>query len=116
MRAIEELEKLTDDELRVLLAELVGWRMIPNERVSSTGLLIGIRPDDKTGFVPNYPSDLDACHEVSTSLPMAKLNGRDRTSYWYTLRRGVLRNPYGNEVIDASPRDRTIALIFTLQK
>ena len=132
MKTLEELEKLADDELSKILAICLGWKHVYIERGSCGGAVFEwvwfhpwFPPEEQTadwiaenGKVnpPVFHKCLNACHEVAISLPMAKLNGRDRTSYWSTLRRGVLRNPYGNEVIDATARERTIALIYTLQK
>lgn len=119
MKTLEELNALTNDELRRLLLALNGWEMIPCERTSCTGNLIAIK-GDKTAFAPNYPEDLNACHAVVTAL-----NDEQRHAYAVILS-GMLWLPENTRgwndwrdtlvVSEATARQRTTALILTLQK
>ena len=119
MKTLQELEALPDDELRVMLAELEGW-----QRLATPEPLLWKRdgithvvghadwrgPDTRlkqTEDIPNFCGDLNACHEVEMRLK----NDCDYVAH--------LREVVGNEAIDmifAAARQRTIALILTLQK
>lgn len=59
---------MNKDEMRVAIAEHLGWEMIPGERPSSLGHLIAWKPDGKTGFIPNWPECLNAIHEAKRKL------------------------------------------------
>ena len=81
MNTITELQKMGDDDLRVMLAELVGWeRLVPPEpllwRRDGVTTIVGHAdwrgPDNRlkqTDDMPRYASDLNACHEVESKLP-----------------------------------------------
>lgn len=126
MKTIQELEQMTDDELRVMLAELSGWKwqkfdgaMIafmehPSKpRTDYTGPRIDVsyKPLAVTSNLdedgaPNYPADLNACYQVEIAL-------KDDCPYIHAL-----IEVCGNDNLNcyyASARQRTIALIATLQ-
>mgnify|MGYP000632605382 CR=1 FL=1 len=70
MKTLEELEKLTDDELRVMLAEIVnpGFEIAYWTYCNVTRDKDGDPQLEPIADVPNYPGDLNACHEVENSL------------------------------------------------
>lgn len=116
MQTIQELEKLTDDELRVMLAKLAGWLEV--ERCSRNSLNphpqgAQFRGTKDTGsertyiVLPNYPADLNACHAVLHAITPAQHSA-------YQVHLADLSGNFRN-AIDAPPRERTIALIATLQ-
>ena len=136
MKTLAELEALTDDELRVMLAELVG---IPtkcfrfnyighDQRVMQRNRIInrsdaerehenhakwpGTTPIEEyleLCYIPNYSGDLNACQIVATAL-----RGLDTFNFTKFIKVQVVDNAF--ELITATPRQRTIALILTLQK
>lgn len=149
MKTLTDLEALTDDELRVMLALLMGWKQVHiktavtdvllppdglNGKAASyrktlmlyeddfetaichlpNGLLPHLRDGetlaemwDRHGL-PNYPKDLNACHEVDTQLTL------DQSTQYVNLLWPQGYAPF--QAVTASPRQRTIALILILQK
>lgn len=64
---LEEVKKLTDDELRIKVAELCGWTEISKKEASVIGWdYLGKPSKDLTAFyaVPRYSTDLNAMHEA----------------------------------------------------
>jgi len=117
MKTIQELEAMSDDELRVMLAMLCGW-----EKLSPPEPLIWTRDGVKhvIGYanwrdpstrlkrdedLPNYPADLNVLEPIEE-----KILRTDADRYINQLRdfRGI---HWGF----CSSRQRTIALIATLQ-
>jgi hypothetical protein len=57
---LEQIQALTDDEIRVRVAELCGWT---KQREIEAGYWVWIAPDGNTvgqSTLPNYPADLNA--------------------------------------------------------
>lgn len=110
MKTLQELNDSTDDDLRVIIAELQGYVRRPDGFWQEAGHV-------GSCGIPNYPGDLDACHKVVMSLPVnSPFRGvPDRTSYRVRLRQ-VCNHPHHTHYADATARQRTIALILTLQK
>lgn len=81
---LEQIQALTDDEIRVRVAELMGWQVKatrgkydlvvidPNGFEVAWGNLRGRTPDelrlDFSHNLPNYPADLNACHEFERTM------------------------------------------------
>lgn len=112
MKTLTELEQAPDDDLRVMLAELAGW-----ENTTADGFFIGRSPNGG-GYaeLPNYPQDLNACREVALTLDREQKN-----RYINRLSEDVQEDHMDAVDLDfawceASARQRTIALILTLQK
>jgi len=64
---LEQIQALTDDEIRVRVAEACGWT---KRREIEPGYWVWIAPDGNTvgqSTLPNYPADLNACHEAVMS-------------------------------------------------
>lgn len=115
MKTLAELQALAQteagkDQLRVMLAELLGYH-----RDQTTGMW---ENSDKrfrrvAYSLPDYPRDLNACHEVERMLT------EDQTdAFRQTLMDSMLthKEPCGfSDAISATATDRTIALILTLQ-
>jgi len=135
MKTLTELEALTDDELRVMLAELVGiptkcfrfnyighdQRVMQRNRIINRGdaerehenhaKWPGTTPIEEyleLCYIPNYPGDLNACHAVDTKLTL------DQSTQYVNLLWPQGYAPF--QAVTASPRKRTLALILTLQK
>lgn len=126
MKTHAELEALPDDELRVMLAELCGFKwwisgkdfhylmikpanllFCESERPPFDGRHINIAD------TPNYPQDLNACHGVENSLG-DEYPTHNREYFRKQLRR-VCNHPSHTHEVHATARHRTIALILTLQ-
>lgn len=83
---LEQIQQLSDDELRIKVAELLGWRF-QKARGWALRLLDWLHRDRGTvalppgvssqwrGIsprgVPDYPNDLNACHEMEMALRQA---------------------------------------------
>ena len=107
MKTLAELEALTDDELRVMLAELVGYVHRPDGAWQESGRV-------GSCGIPNYPQDLNACHAVENSLG-DEYPTHNREWFRKQLRK-VCNHPSHTHEVHATARQRTIALILTLQK
>lgn len=58
---------MSDDELRVKVAELLGYKIGVMASRGFTGA-VWFNKDGETCFVPNYPQDLNAMHEAEKFL------------------------------------------------
>ena len=131
MKSLSELEALTDDELRVMLAECEGWshcRILPlaekDWAVSDVPefAAIGSRPVGSGGgscTFPDYVQDLNAVHEVENKLPHSKLYDYDlhlRMANASSARTCDFEAHLDDYAWSRTARQRTIALILTLQK
>lgn len=111
--------KLTDEELRVEVAKALGWTEICpcteyhwGEPWSGfDGRLRGL-PED----IPNFPNDLNACHEFAMAL-----SNSDRQQFAHALQDvvNVEAERHGSEdlfyELNANGRQRCIALLMTLK-
>lgn len=122
----DTLEKLTDEELNVRLAELLGWKHV--------GRRATIVPDFPTGYpptasglvhmVPRYCQSLDAC-----ALVEAGLDDSDLWFKWVENLMDICLQPFARDwrtepfltqqsgwkvIALATARQRCIALIATL--
>ena len=65
--------EMTDNELRLAVAEAVGWTEIKRH----SGSHVGLHPETKIcGFIPDFASDLNAMHKA-----VAGLNEPQRHAY-----------------------------------
>ena len=71
--------KMTNDEIRVKVAELCGWTFEPSRERQKRGYLISPKFKEKVTLwkdgqlgggdaLPNYPEDLNACAEMESTL------------------------------------------------
>lgn len=66
---LEQAQALTNDEIRVMIAELRGWKPCHKGCDGRTW-----RPPDDSGcqpHLPNYPADLNACRDAWQPLTYA---------------------------------------------
>lgn len=124
---MKQPSEMTDDELRIKVAELCGWERGP--KVSSW---IGVanscwhRKSEQDGWQdnpPDYPQDLNACHEMEEHIPenkwfewcgnMAKVCGVERESSDMTIGEIVHRTFSTNR---ATARQRAEAFVMTMSK
>jgi hypothetical protein len=123
---VDEVKHLSDDELRIKVAELCGWKNIEPYRPNGCqlfkdlfGLHIGM-----FGRLPDYPNDLNAMHEAEKLLiTCPRLDSTDtikgRTD-WYSsdLMRvmGGARRSSLFSISHATARQRAEAFVLTMGK
>ena len=87
---------MTDDQINIAIAESLGWKLLANNRWTKP---CGIYAD-----LPNYTSDLNACHEFEKAL-----NTDDAHMYYWRLKQEI-----GWEYASATARQRCEAYLKTL--
>ena len=112
----QEVQALTDEEIRVKVAELQGWENVHRFNKWQEGGPASCKDGDLVGdfngrtrcHLPNYPADLNACHEVEKML-----TNEQWPAYSSTLWRITNQAP-SNYECHASARQRCEALLITL--
>ena len=69
---LEQVKAMTDDEIRIKVSELLEWKNIRVDRAyfdhyDDTGLVA----TNEVGYtlpLPDYPQDLNACHDMEKTL------------------------------------------------
>ena len=111
---LESLKQLTDDEIRIKVAVLTGWKDLHwGNQTHPNTMLYGWPPyyDYMTEFcVPNYPQNLDACYEMESTLTKHQ---RDRFEYELGVIVGPLRSQWRWHLLHATARQRCEAFILT---
>ncbi len=59
------METMTKEEMRIAIAEKCGWTAITSDMVGNTP---NGRSNADHRVIPNYPEDLNACHEMEKVL------------------------------------------------
>ncbi len=124
MKALIELQNTHDDDLDLLMAETLGTHTIDrrvgeshitdrNGRVkhyhrAADGITVE-KTDSRFEHWGRYADDLNACQKVAMGL-----RGVQAFTFQNAVRAQV--GDYNFEMITSSARERTIALILTLQK
>lgn len=104
MKTLEELNALPDDELRVMLSNILNWELFKGVQPFMWGPGYKLVSHD-------YPRDLNACHAVEETL-----SNDQRAVYMEAVFSAFQdNNRHCWTLLHALPRQRTIALIFTLQ-
>lgn len=111
---IEELSKLSDEELRVRCAELCGWTQLNPGTWEHRDSRMSVWPFSS---VPNYPADLNAMHEAEKTI-------EHLPDYLFRVREVVGPFPeaqsewddhWWSDVVLATARQRCIAFIAVKQ-
>jgi hypothetical protein len=119
---IEELAKLSDEELRFKCAELCGWTRLNWNTWEHKDSRMSVWP---TTSVPNYPADLNAMHEAEKTLRFSDDGDRSLDAYEKALKRVHFKddcdeiwNPQTAEtcIWHATARQRCIAFIAVKQQ
>lgn len=116
---------MTDDEMRVAIAEWVGWREAfpstggPHPRTKEGGILLPYRwINEATGKrlleLPDYPNDLNAVHEVETKLEHNQRSQYHERLEWLISEKGGSKRNRARRCISATARQRCEALLKTL--
>jgi hypothetical protein len=106
---------MTEEEIRIGIAEHLGWTDITRKNRHEYGGLVGI--DQKDGLckiIPSFYRDLNAMHEAEMSLPVEGCNGQgfdgSRSEFRGQLRM-ICEQPY-----HAKARERAEAFLRTVGK
>lgn len=117
MNTLAALSSLPDSQLRVLLAEALGWTDFADH--FDDGTKTGIPPGMNRGYTqepPNYPGSLDACHVVEMGLTPELVHHYNKVlKFMFESVPWHDDSAAKNYGWHASARQRTIALIATLQ-
>ena len=126
----KEYDKLTDEEVRIKIAELDGWkrsktRLISTHDVSVSRIIQGWKCPSGHFYggginvLPDYLNDLNACYEFEEDLPMISEDGKSLFDYTRTLSR-LVRKPrtipmviHDWELLHATARQRCKAFVLT---
>lgn len=103
---------MTDEQMRIAIAEACGWKALEYEDFSKYGvpcfMLMGSNNTGTRLVPPDYLNDLNAMHEAERMLPVAQW---DRYTQWLgELAKGTRRFV----VCHATARQRCIAFLKTL--
>lgn len=124
---LEEVNKLSEEALRIKAAELCGWGDLCTARDSVESdrfMYLGVNPEALTGttpsgteymIAPNYLNDLNACHEFEMALK------DKRVEYTKNLRK-ITRDHVRTmpmtidewELLSATAAQRCKALVLTM--
>jgi len=71
---LKEVQKLSDEEIRIKVAELCGWHSVEIRPYVDTKNPLGVEKGQAIWphtlkRIPNYPQDLNAMHEAEKLLP-----------------------------------------------
>lgn len=121
---LEEVKALSDDELRIRVAKLLGWEVHTWKGLPS----LAEDPTEKQWIrrrvllreseLPNYPRDLNACHEMEMTL--TKEQFQDYTHRLF-IRFHIEENgktadyPPDRTVMCATARQRCEAFVLTME-
>ncbi len=113
---------MTDTELRIKVAELVGWTGITYHEIGSPLFRYnphyhadwyGKSPNPRWGGlnpIPDYPNDLNAIHEAVMSLSDDDLARYDQVLWWQ------FRDMSGrNGILHATARQRAEAFVAAME-
>jgi len=71
---LEQIQALTDDEIRVRVAELMGYRLLPSNNPKQLTWQMG----GVTVTPPNYPAGLNACASFEATLTREQCQAYNR--------------------------------------
>ena len=99
---------LTDEEIRIKVAEAMGWKVNPVVHN------LGIHPQLQRGhhILPDYPADLSACAEFEKSLTDEE-HLRYRVRLWNVVITEGDETTWDRQFISATARQRCIAFLKT---
>jgi len=106
----KEVAKLTDEAIVIAVLKAIGferadeWKVMTNQFVD--------RPTWDAGFLltPNYPQDLNACHEFEVAMP-------DEQAFLYGHNlMAILTRDKSRALISATARQRCEAFVMTMMK
>ena len=116
---LEQIQALSDDEIRVRVAQAAGWQIldVPANPLpywnDQRGVFVGGGTHQP---LPNYPADLNACREAVNLIP----DDGSRDRYLWTLKRIIMQTSETQgadefQVHAAPPRTRCEAFLAVMQ-
>jgi hypothetical protein len=113
---------MTDNDLRIKVAKLLGWTRIGPGYDCVNGrqvdVLVGYTPkddpNDRVTVIPDYPNDLNACHEFEGTLT-AKQCAVYESALIYIWKRGKMHCPADGMQFHATARQRCEAFVETME-
>ena len=101
---------MTPEKQRIAIAIACGWQnvapvVVQNVSYQGDDITIGISSD--SGWIPNYPNDLDACHEME-----AWLQNDDR--HGFACYASELFAQHGSDAVHVTAAQRSEAFLRTL--
>lgn len=115
------VDQLTDEQIRVEIAEWEGWRCGDNKNIPFVyGIppeMLGIQPEEAHYVcIPDYPEDLTACHIAEAKLPSDQFPRY--LHYLWKCTASENRFDIENQfyLCHATARQRAIALVMTIRE
>ena len=122
---LEQVKQLSDNEIRIKVAELLGWADLVEARNSPDAekfrlmlvgpfALTGTTPNGTACWrVPNYPQDLNACAEMEETLDDSQ---KDNFEYVLGIVIGPGREHWRWHLLHATARQRCEAFIAVKER
>lgn len=112
---LEQVRKLTDDGLRIRVAKLLGKKDI--YWIDGIAPVYGyVDSETYTGSVPDYPHDLNACHEMELTRIYCPGGDREKRIIDYTGFLDVLTLEDVFPSQSATARQRCEAFVMTMEE
>jgi len=118
---LEEVQALSDEALRIKVAEFCGWvredrPMIHPVQVTEEGWIHPTNGGWYGGYaervLPNYPKDLNACHEIVASLDPIQMERWKMHLHYATTAYAV----DAVAMLNATSRQRCEAFVLTMEE
>lgn len=123
MRLIDLKGIMTNQEIRIAIAESVGWKLIPAGRdtfnVPYPQLANKEYVTISASKLPNYPEDLNAMHEVEKTLNRSQVvEYQDSLATFFTIQDffSESKYPIDGYIIHATALQRAEAYLRTIGK
>ena len=135
---LEEIKALSDDELRIKVAELLGWKDVRNMEYTCAcapagvcehcqaklcgwdrrgGLIDSLRTGCYiSGHVPDYPRDLNACHEMESWFWHRYAGSEFKWGEYVRNLISVCGHPSNQHHCRATARQRCEAYVLTMEQ
>ena len=115
---LEQIKAMTDDELRIKVAELMGWVSVPHRTRPLTGKEFSVDTQGTAWTelpyeMPNWPGDLNACAEMEDTLDDSQ---KDSFEYLLGIVIGPGRERWRWHLLHATARQRCEAFIATKER
>jgi len=107
---------MNDEQLRIAVAEALGWTYAKPaySRVLNVHAVVGLDPDGERRTTPNWPADLNACHQFEKTL------SRDQQQEYVRQLIKLFKEPlplmdFNFAMLNATARQRCEALLAVLK-
>ena len=108
---LEQVKQLSDEQIRIKVAELLGWRPYSaNKNKDPKELWLR---DTYSNVLPKYSTDLNACHEMEETLNDSQ---KDNFEYVLGIVIGSGRERWRWHLLHATARQRCEAFIAAKER